>query len=113
VIPDAQRRDSTVLADAVEACEHYYTSLVSVVYECYSTFNTVVDPRWYFTEANFGSRGKSFEDALVELGFSPTWTAGVPAGAAAWRVLRSQQPPCLVNDLFSRFLGKTILDPDE
>jgi hypothetical protein len=80
VLPDAQRRDSTVLVDAVEACEQYFTSLVSVVYECYSEFKTVVDGRWYFTEANFNSLGKTFEDALVELGFPWTWTVGMPMG---------------------------------
>jgi|RhiMetdeSRZDD1v2_1073273.scaffolds.fasta_scaffold196017_3 hypothetical protein len=113
VLPDAQRRDSTVLVDAVDACEQYFSSLVSVVYECYSAFKTVVDGRWYFTEANFNSLGKTFEDALVELGFPRTWTAGMPIGAEAWRVLRSRPPPCLVNDVFDRFLGKTIPDPDE
>ena len=113
VLPDPQRRDSTLLVDAVEASEQYFTSLVSVVYECYSEFKTVVDARWYFTEASFDSRGASFEDAVVELGFPPTWTAGIPVGPEAWRALRSQQPPCLVNDLFERFLGKTISDPDE
>jgi hypothetical protein len=113
VLPDAQRRDTTVLVDAVDACEQYFSSLVSVVYECYSTFKTIVDGRWYFTEANFKSLGKTFEDALVELGFPRTWTAGLPIGSEAWRVLRARQPPCLVNELFDRFLGKTIADPDE
>jgi hypothetical protein len=113
VLPDAQRRDSTILVDAVEACEQYFTSLVSVVYECYSEFKTVVDGRWYFTEANFSSMGKTFEDAVIELGFPPTWAACAPGGPEAWRVIRSQQPACLVNDLFDRFLGKTIPDPDE
>lgn len=113
VLPDAHRRDSTVIVDAVEACEQYFSSLVVVVYECYESFRTVVDARWYFTEGNFSSRGKSFEDALVELGFPPTWAAGIPIGPEAWHALRSQQPPCLVNDLFDKYLGKTIPDPDE
>jgi hypothetical protein len=113
VLPDAQRRDSTVLVNAIDACEQYFSSLVDVVFECYVAFKTVVDPRWYFTEANFSSRGKSFEDALVELGFPPMWSAGVSIGSDYWRVLRSQQPPCLINDLFDKYLGKTIPDPDE
>jgi hypothetical protein len=113
VLPSAQRRDSTILVDAVEACDQYFSSLVSVVYECYSAFKTFVDGRWYFTESNFNSLGKTFEDGLVELGFPRTWTAGMPIDTEAWRVLRSRQPPCLVNDLFDRFLGKTIPDPDE
>jgi hypothetical protein len=112
VLPDGHS-DSTVLIDAVEACEQYFTSLVSVVYECYSAFKAVVDPRWYFTEANFDSMGKTFEDAVAELGFPPNWAAGIPVGPQAWRVLRSQQPPCIVNDLFDRLLEKRIPDPDE
>src|SRR5262245_6042828 len=113
VLPDAQRRDSTELVNAMDACEQYFSSLAGVVYECYAAFKTVVDARWYFTEAHFSSSGRSFGDALVEQGFPPTWTAGLPIGPEAWRVLRSQQPPCLVNDLFDRYLGKTIPDPDE
>lgn len=113
VLPDAGRRVSTVVVSAVNACEQYFASVVGVVYECYSAFKTVVDARWYFTEANFKARGQGFEDALVELGFPPTWAAGMPIGPEAWRVLRSQQHPCLVNDLFDRYLGKTIADPDE
>lgn len=113
VFPGAQQPDSTVLVDAVEACEQYFSTLVSVVYDCYSAFKTVVDGRWYFTEANFNSLGKSFEDALGELGFPKTWAEGIPVGPEAWRVLRSQQPFCLVNDLFDSYLGKKILDPDE
>lgn len=112
VLPDAQKRDSTVLADAIDACEQYFSSLVSVVFDCYSAFKTVVDGRWYFTEANFSSLGKTFEDALVELGFPQSWLAGMPIGPEAWRALRSQQPHCLVDDLFNRYLGKTIPNPD-
>lgn len=113
VLPDTMRRGSTALVDGTEACEQYFTSLVSVVYDCYTTFKTTVDARWYFTEVNFCSIGLSIEDALVELGFPPTWFSGGPIGPDAWRVLRSQQPPCLVNDLFEKYLGKTIPDPDE
>jgi hypothetical protein len=113
VLPDAGRRDSTVLVNAVDACEQFFTSVVGVVYECYSSFKTVVDARWYFTEANFSSMGKTLEDAVVELGFPPTWAACAPTGPEAWRALRSQQPPCLINDVFDAFLGKCIPDPDE
>lgn len=113
VLPVAGRQDATVVLSAVDACEQYFISVVGVVYECYSTFKAVVDARWYFTEANFKARGKNFEEALVELGFPPSWATGAPKGPEAWRVLRSQQDPCLVNDLFDRYLGRTIADPDE
>jgi hypothetical protein len=113
VLPDAARRDSTVLVNAVDACEQFFTSVVGVVYDCYSALKTVVDARWYFTEANFTSMGKTLEDAVVELGFPPRWAACAPTGPAAWCALRLQQPPCLINDIFDEFLGKCILDPDE
>jgi hypothetical protein len=112
VLPDLRSQDTTVLVNALEACDKYFTSLISVVYECYSVFKTVVDGRWYFTEANFSSMSKTFEDAVVELGFPPDWAACAPAGNERWRVIRSQQPPCLINGIFERFLGKTIPDPD-
>jgi hypothetical protein len=113
VVPDAQQQGSTTLVDAADACEQYFSSLVSVVYECYLAFKTFVDERWYFTEANFNSLGKTFEDALAELGFPRTWLVGMPVGPEAWRALRLQLQPCLINDLFDRFLGKTIIDPDD
>jgi hypothetical protein len=113
VLPDARRRDATVVVNAVAACDQYFTSVVSVVYDCYSAFKPVVDARWYFTEANFKVRGLGLEDALVELGFPPTWFAETLVGPEAWRTLRSQQHTCLLNDLFDKYLGKTIADPDE
>lgn len=113
VLPAKQKCDSTVLVNAVAACEQYFSSLVNVVYECYSVFKTIVDSRWHFTESHFSSLGLTFEDALTELGFPRTWAAGLPIGPEAWKSLRLQQPPCLVNSLFERYLGKTIPDPDD
>lgn len=113
VLPDAARRDATVLVNAVDACRQFFASVVGVVHECYSAFKTVVDARWYFTEANFSSMGRTLEDAIAELGFLPTWATCAPVGSGAWRALRSQQPPCLINDLFEEYLGKRIPDPDE
>jgi hypothetical protein len=113
VLPSAKSGSTTVLTDALEASRSYFKLLVSLVFDAYAQFKTVVDPRWYFTQANFEAAGRTLEDALVELGFPSSWVAAAPHGAEAWRVLRSQQPSCALNELFERYLNKSIVDPDE
>ena len=113
VLPDLRSKDSTVLADAVEASTIYFASLVRVVFDCYDRFKCIVDPKWYFTKDNFSSMGKMFEDAVAELGFPPTWASCAPAGEGRWRALRSLQPACLINDLFLKYLGREIAGPDD
>ena len=112
VIPDESNPGDTVLADALPRCSEYFVALVSLVYECYSCFRTVVDPRWYFTEGNFRNMGKTLEDALNELGFPSSWAAACPPETDAWAVLRCQQPITRLNPLFENYLGKFIPDPD-
>lgn len=113
VLPDPNLPDATVLVDALQACTAYFSSLVSTVYDCYCQFKTFVDPRWYFTEDNFAAMNRNLVDAVVELGFPPEWAACAPPGPSAWKVLRSQQPACQINDLFNSYLGRFISDPDE
>jgi len=113
VLPDVHAKGSTVLADAVEASTLYFISLVNVVFECYDRFRCVVDPRWYFTRDNFSSMGKTFEDAVAELGFPPAWGACAPAGDDGWRVLRLQQPACQINDVFRKYVGREFAGPDD
>lgn len=102
------------LADAIAASADYFGSIVRVVFQCYEHFLTTVDARWYFTEQHFQTIGKTLGDALAELGFPAGWLEAVPGGdeAAAWRVLRAQQPPCQINELFEKYLGNHIPDPD-
>ncbi|MGB9104185.1 MAG: hypothetical protein WCC59_05465, partial [Terriglobales bacterium] len=105
---------STILADAVEASTLYFTSLVEVVFECYERFRCVVDPQWYFTDENFSAMGKTLDDAIAELGFPPAWATCAPRKAGeAWRVLRSLQPSCQINDLFEKYVGRQIAGPDD
>jgi hypothetical protein len=99
--------------DVLMAAEEYMKSLITIVYDCYSNFLSIIDPRWYFTEENFGQLGKTIEDALEELGYPRTWFDGMPHGDKAWKVLRRNEPFCPLNPLFNRFLGKTIPDPNE
>ena len=112
VLPDLSSSGATVLADAVEACTVYFASVVKVVFECYKQFTCVVDPRWYFTSDNFSAMGKNFDDAVAELGLPPIWAAVAPAGEGRWRALRQQQPSCQINDLFLKYAGLQIEDPD-
>ena len=113
VIPTQWEDGSTMLAEATVASTEYFKSLVSIIYQCYDHFKTVVDPRWYFTCENFRSMGKTFEDAVVELGFPSTWASHAPEGDHRWRVLRRMQPPCQLNQLFRLYLGVIISDPDD
>jgi len=96
--------------DASQASESYFCSLLSVVYDCYENFNAVVDPQWYFTEENFARDGKTLADATEEQGFPVNWLDSVPE-EEAWRLLRNQQPSCLINDLFECYLNKSIKSP--
>jgi hypothetical protein len=113
ILPDAATGKGTTLADAVRASSEYFKSLVELIFDCYERFKCVVDPRWYFTSENFVAKGRTIEDALEELGFPRAWLPGAVSETEGWRVLRAQQPPCLINDIFLRYVGRTITDPDE
>lgn len=106
--------DSKQLVDALAACEAYFSELVAIVWECYDRFRCVVDPRWYFTEANFARMKRTLEDAVEEAGFPRGWLTAVPGldSAPAWRLLRREQPSCALNHLFEQYLGRSIPDPD-
>ena len=112
VLPDAHSDTSTVLADAVQASRLYFVSLVNAVFECYDRFKCVVDPQWYFTRENFSAMGKTFEDAVSELGLPSVWASCAPSEDGGWRALRSQQPSCQINHLFRKYVGKEIAGPD-
>lgn len=111
ILPNLHGKGETTLVDAVSASEVYFELLLEVVYECYVRFKCVVDPRWYFTRNNFLSMGKTFEDAVAELGYPAGWVSCTEE-EVGWRALRRQQPPCQINDLFNKYLGVWIDDPD-
>jgi hypothetical protein len=102
--------------DVVTICKTHFVNLLALVYDTFETFRDQLDDRWYYTEANFARIGKSFEDAVAEFGFPKEWAmaSSVLLEAARWRSLRSAHTiGCQINDLFDRYLGKTILGPDE
>jgi hypothetical protein len=113
VLPAVDSKKPTVLVDAVEASTTYFISLVTLIFECYDRFRCVVDPQWYFTRDNFTAMGKTFENAVVELGLPSEWALCAPAGDNGWRVLRLQQSPCQINDLFRKYIGREIPSPDD
>ncbi|MYI70028.1 MAG: hypothetical protein F4103_15250 [Boseongicola sp. SB0673_bin_14] len=113
VMPDLVGQDTTVLADAVRESRDYFKSVLRIVHDCYNRFRHVIDPQWHFTEENFIAMGKTFEDAVVELGYPPIWATLAPNEKDGWRVLRKKQPPCQINWLFQDYLGLWIPGPDD
>ncbi len=112
VLPNLQSTGSA-LVDGAQACTIYLKSLVKVVFECYDRFRCVVDPRWYFTSANFEAMGKTFGDAVAEFGFPPQAASCAPSEQSGWRILRSQQPRNQINEVFQKYIGRQIADPDD
>ena len=78
VMPNLGGQDATVLADAVGESREYFKSVLRIVHDCYGRFRHIVDPQWHFTEENFIAMGKTFEDAVVELGYPPIWATLAP-----------------------------------
>jgi hypothetical protein len=106
----------TVLLDALKVSELYLADLVKLTFECYEKFKCIVDPQWYFTRENFMSRAGTLEDAVCEMGFPQEWAAAMRRAVTeehAWRILRDEQPPCGINDLFHRYVGRVIPSPDQ
>jgi hypothetical protein len=102
--------------DVVSACTSYFIKLLNLVYEAFATFCCQLDDRWYYTEENFRRMGKSFEDAVAELGFPRGWAAAASQfpEAEKWRVLRrSQTVGCQLNDAFQSYLSKIIRGLDD
>lgn len=80
--------------DVFSICETHFTNLLNLVFDAFTEFLYQLDDRWYLTAENFRRMGKSFDDALAELGFPPEWAAagsGIP-DSEKWRVLRQTQP---------------------
>jgi len=102
--------------DVLSICTTYFINLLNFVYEAFATFRYQLDDRWYYTEENFRRMGKSFQDAVAELGFPQEWAAAASQfpEAEKWRTLRrSQTVGCQLNGAFQLYLGKIIRGPDE
>ncbi len=101
--------------DVVTVCEQYFAVLLRIVFDAMLQFRYALDDRWYFTEENFRRMGKTFGDAITELGFPPAWGDASASldEAARWQVLRRTQAiGCQINEQFMEYLGETIPGPD-
>lgn len=99
--------------DVLTACETYFRSVLSLVFECYEVMGPTVHGKWYFKEQHFASRGLSVEDADEELGLPRGGTdIGRPDLLAyRWELLRRQADGCLIEGEFLRWLGKALPKP--
>lgn len=113
VLASARSETASGLINSRAATDSYFRLLASLVFGAYDKFKTIVDPRWYYTQESFEAQGRTLADAVVELGFPPSWAAVAPNGQDAWRVIRAQQPACALIKLFRSYLGKVVVEPDE
>jgi hypothetical protein len=99
--------------DVLDACETYFRSVLSLVFECYEVMGPTIHGQWYFTEKHFASRGLHVEDAEEELGLPRGWTdiRRPDLVAYRWELLRRQADGCLIEDTFLRWLGKALPKP--
>jgi len=58
--------------DVVTVCRRQMSTLLGLVYNAMSKFRYDLDDRWHFTAENFSKMGKTFRDAVTELGFPPS-----------------------------------------
>jgi hypothetical protein len=85
--------------------------VTQVVYDCYVKFRTIVDPQWYFTQEAFQTSGKTFADAIQEMGYPASWADAAPLDKDPWPLLSSLNSSCAINDLFQARLGQTVTGP--
>lgn len=112
-IPDL---DKVPITDVFEACLKYFKTLLQIVYEAFSDFKYELDDRWYFTAENFHRNRRNIDDALIEIGFPAGWLGSTDliSEKEQWLTLRKTQTVgCQINSQFSKYLGSTIVGPDE
>lgn len=100
--------------DVASACTEYFKLILEVVYECYLTFNPLINGQWRFTHKHFESIGKTIEDAEEELGFPRGW-GKTPSfdDATRWIYLRREADGCNIQSQFERWLDKRVPHPDD
>lgn len=94
-------------SDVLESCHSYFVKLLDIVYNCYVSFGTYIDPHQYYTAANFKRLGKTIDDADEEVIGTRGWTHvdGWPE-AYRWDALRNSVPGCRISGLFTQYLNK-------
>jgi len=102
--------------DVFSICKIHFSNLLGLVYDL-RQFSISIGRQVALHRRAFPSHmGKTFEDAVEELGFPREWvtaTAGIPE-SSKWSTFRSAQAVGRqLNALFDQYLGKTIIGPDE
>jgi len=100
--------------DVATACSEYFKLLLSIVFECYMEFPTLINGQWRYTKEYYSSLGKTIEDAEWELGLERGWSkiSGLDEDIY-WRILRTQADGCNLQDEFEEWLGKRVPQPDD
>ncbi len=100
--------------DVASACSQYFKSNLMLVYECYTTFPTLINGQWRFTKEFFSSLGKSIEDAEEEIGLPRGWSSvsGFDENTR-WKYLRKEVDGCNIERQFYEWLGNTLQRPDD
>lgn len=100
--------------DVASACSEYFKTTLEIVYDCYLTFNTLINGQWRFTKEHFSVLGKSIEDAEEELGFPRGWSqVSDYSEDTRWFYLRKSADDCCIQDIFMEWLGKLVPHPDD
>jgi len=94
--------------DVATACQQYFVTILSTVYDCYVQFGPYIDAQQHYTAEHFESLGKTIEDAEEEAGIPRGWTdTGDPATTPyRWQSLRDTVTGCEINELFQKYLNK-------
>ena len=100
--------------DVATACKTYFRSILELVYECYTTFPTIINGQWYFTREHFESQGLTIEDAEEKLGLRRGWSSisGLDEDIC-WKYLRQEADGCNIQRTFEGWLGKRVPHPDD
>lgn len=93
--------------DVVTACKKYFIMLLTVVFNCYQTFGTIIDPEHYFSFENIKKTGKTIEDFEEELGYPRGWTSieGLTEDERL-KVIRNEIQYDGIDHILIKYLGK-------
>lgn len=100
--------------DVSSACTAYFKTTLELVYECYTTFPTLINGQWRFTGEHFSSLNLCIEDAEEELGL-PRGSSSVSGfdEHTRWKYLRKEADGCNLQRQFTEWLGKQVPHPDD
>ena len=101
--------------DVISTCKEHLTLLLTVVYDCYQVFGSLIDPDQYYTIENMRNQGKTVEDFEEEIGFPRGWTDVGRSDEERVATIRSQNSsecadPYLIKYLGKNRFGETIQD---